>query len=114
FGDFSSRLSWFGTIRARVGFTTSPTLYYLTGGVAFAGIRNHANIEDGTAILNTRGTRTGWTAGGGIEHMFTPSMSVKAEVLYMDFGRKSATDGIYTGRFKNTAVVGRLGVNFRW
>ena len=29
----------------------------------------------------------GWTVGGGIEYMWTPSWSVKAEYLYFDFSR---------------------------
>jgi outer membrane immunogenic protein len=32
------------------------------------------------------GTRTGWTAGGGVEWMFMPNWSLKAEGLYYDLG----------------------------
>jgi outer membrane immunogenic protein len=62
-------------------------------------------------------TRTGWTVGGGVEHMFGPRWTAKAEVLYVDFGTRSVTDGQgigYTGRFRNSALVGRVGVNLKW
>jgi len=37
-------------------------------------------------------TRVGWTAGGGIEWLFAPNWSVKAEYLYYDLG--SVTYGL--------------------
>jgi len=115
FADVSSRMNWYGTFRARAGILLAPpTLLYATGGIAFAGIKDRAEQLDGAFEISRSGTRTGWTAGGGIEHQFGHNYSVKAEVLYMDFGRKSASDDFYTGHFKNTAVVGRLGVNVRW
>jgi outer membrane immunogenic protein len=38
----------------------------------------------GSAIFS--GTRVGWTAGGGVEWMFMPNWSLKAEGLYYDLG----------------------------
>jgi opacity protein-like surface antigen len=72
----------------------------------------------GSCELSDRKTKAGWTAGGGIEHFITnPHVTVKAEALYVDLGRSTGTDGAsgnYTSRFKNTAVVGRLGLNLKW
>jgi len=117
--DLSSRLNWYGTVRARAGILLAPpTLLYATGGLAVAGIKNRAFSNFAPFDIRTSGTRTGWTAGAGIEHQFGHNYSVKAELLYMDFGSKSASHNpfgtTYYARFKNTAVVGRLGVNVRW
>lgn len=114
---FTSNLHWLATIRGRVGMAMSPTLLYVTGGVAFGGLENTAVAFAGHTFTTGSETRTGWTAGGGIEHMFNPRWSMKAEVLYVDFGTRTVTDGQalgYTGRFRNNAVVGRVGVNLRW
>jgi outer membrane immunogenic protein len=50
-------------------------LLYLTGGFAYAGVR------EGFAMTDTFGNngRTGFAAGGGIEWMFLPNWSLKAE-----------------------------------
>jgi outer membrane immunogenic protein len=51
------------------------------------------SIFNGTHVVpsipgafNYSGTRVGWTAGGGIEWMFMPNWSLKAEGLYYDLG----------------------------
>lgn len=116
--EYSSKLSWYGTARVRAGVTLSPTLLYVTGGLAVASIKDRFFQPIGGDGAASSKTRVGWTAGAGIEHFITPTTTVKAEVLYMDFGDRNLTviglGDTYTGRFKNTAVVGRLGVNVRW
>lgn len=114
---YTTTLSWLATARARAGVAFGRTLVYTTGGLAVGGVENSWGNITATAIAYSD-TRVGWTAGGGIEHFLSnPHITIKAEALYVDLGRKtvtstSATD--YTSRFKNTAVVGRLGVNLKW
>lgn len=115
--QYSSGLHWLATLRGRVGVAMSPTLIYVTGGLAFGRLENAATAFGGHQFAHALETRTGWTAGGGVEHMFNPRWSMKAEVLYVDFGTRSVNDagGIgYTGRFRNNAVIGRVGINLRW
>jgi outer membrane immunogenic protein len=38
--------------------------------------------------------RVGWTLGGGLEWMFVPGFTVKAEYLYYDLGSVSAEIGV--------------------
>ncbi len=72
-------------------------------------------------------TRTGWTVGGGIEHMFSPNWTVKAEALYVDLGSTNVLPGsgyyenypysVYgttQTKISNTAVVARVGVNYKF
>lgn len=117
----TTKLSWLATMRARGGVAFGRTLLFATGGLAVGHVKN--DWDFGPAIIcpgnpgclhsNYR-TRLGWTAGGGIEHFVSQNMTVKAEALYVDLGRKTMTLDGYTTRFKNTAVLGRLGVNLKW
>lgn len=117
----STRMTWLATVRARAGVAFGRTLVFGTGGLAVGQVKNSLTfpppIVCAVCPLESSGTRAGWTAGGGIEHFISnPHVTVKAEALYVDLGRSTHTtsDGFYTSRFKNNAVVGRLGLNLKW
>lgn len=115
---YTTKLAWLATVRGRVGVTVGPrTLAYATGGLAVAGVEDEWRFT-GSPVPEVRldDTRVGWTAGGGIEHFFGSNVTVKAEALYVNLGRENVTGttGSYTSRFKNTAVIGRVGLNLKW
>lgn len=120
--SYTTKLSWLATLRARGGVTFGPNLLFLTGGLAVGGVKNSWAFPPpavcvGSCELTNNKTKAGWTAGGGIERFISNNLTGKAEVLYVDLGRTTATGGAngnYTSRFKNTAVVGRLGLNLKW
>ena len=101
-------LPWFGTVRGRVGYLFTPTLLiYGTGGFAYGEV-------DAFGWSNTR---TGWTAGGGVEWMFAPHWSAKAEYLYVDLGSNGQTGGLgwtYGQNFHPQLNIVRLGVNYHF
>ena len=114
-GVFNTKLSWLATVRGRVGVLIAPpTLVYATGGYAAGRVENDTNVFLG---YSDHSTRSGWTAGGGVEHMLTRQWTVKAEALYVDLGDKSV-QGLggsgYVGSFSNTAVIARVGANFKF
>jgi outer membrane immunogenic protein len=129
--DVSSRLRWFGTVRARTGVVVDNLLLYVTGGVAYANFkRDWTFFEDGpatTAILSSSRTKWGWTAGVGTEWAWTNNWSIKSEFLYMRFREDTQT---FTGAFGGGAIgvagrnygfesqdsvwVSRIGLNYRW
>src|SRR5262249_1210449 len=77
---------WLATIRGRAGITMGQTLFYVTGGGAFAGVEaSSTNTTPPGAIISEFRTRTGWTVGGGVEYAFAPNWSAKAEYLYVRF-----------------------------
>ncbi len=86
---------WFGTVRARAGFTlTSKVLLYGTGGLAYGHVNYSANSDfrpQGPIQYPaaTSKTRTGWVAGGGVEVGIHRFWSVKAEYLYYNLGNQS-------------------------
>jgi outer membrane immunogenic protein len=111
-----SELNWLGTARPRAGITLTPSwLLYGTGGLAVGGIHAHA----GGGAVSKRETKAGWTAGFGTEAMLWRNWSIKAEYLYVDFGRFTVcTTGPRCVRplisnYLRTHVV-RAGINYHF
>jgi outer membrane immunogenic protein len=102
------------------------TMLYGTGGVAWAGIKNSANPEGlGTFFhpqetnKSVSTTRTGWVAGGGIEHMLGGAWShwtLGVEALFVDFGtvQGHAASGVKTTNFRNRAAIGQVKLNYKF
>ena len=66
---------------------TPQTLLYLTGGLAYGGVRSTRPPAPGAATFASYSDwRTGWTLGGGLEHAFTPNMTARIEYRYTDLG----------------------------
>jgi outer membrane immunogenic protein len=119
--------SWFDTLTGRIGYAFAPNwLLYGQGGVAW--FNQGANLRVTTPALVTFDfgdfgkTRTGWTAGGGVEWMFARGWSAFLEGNYMDFGDNDhAVFGPagcpLAGCNFNTHVKAAtvlVGVNWRW
>jgi outer membrane immunogenic protein len=90
-------LNWLATIRGRVGYAMDRVLFYGTGGLAVGGVKVSAFADNfpGAPGLQFAGsdstTKTGWTAGGGIEWAFANRWSAKAEYLHYDLGSDTVT-----------------------
>ena len=101
----SRHVDWLGTLRGRLGFLATPTfLIYGTGGLAYGGVTANTNITQAvtndpflpspySSFGSLNNTRVGWTAGGGVEWMFLPNWSLKAEYLYYNLGSATYTLG---------------------
>jgi outer membrane immunogenic protein len=85
---------WFSTLTGRIGGTVDRALLYVKGGGAWVNDR-FSFVDSFTPIALGSKTKSGWTAGAGIEYAFTPNWSGKIEYDYMDFGtsRVSFTGG---------------------
>lgn len=96
-------LDYFGTVRGRLGYAVLPNLLvYGTGGLAYGGASARTSIffayppASGAGDIAASGfaeTRTGWTAGGGLEWMFMAGWSAKVEYLHYDLGSVSYSVG---------------------
>jgi outer membrane immunogenic protein len=87
-------MSWYGTLRPRVGYTvTPPLLLYGTGGLAYGHVNYSANVSSPFVqyAASTSATSVGWAAGGGLEYAIGKRWSVKLEYLYMNLGSQSMT-----------------------
>ncbi len=84
----------------RLGYAVGPALLYVKGGYAYidSGLGLNGNYWASStgyyAPANTNGL-SGWTLGGGIEYLLSPSWSIKAEYLHYDFG--SVNERLYWG-----------------
>lgn len=133
----ATKLDWFGTVRARAGYTTGPTLFYVTGGFAYGDVERRGSVAGSTSFiglipLNTfagsfsnKSTETGWTVGAGVEGKLWGNWTVKAEYLYIDLGKVtdsfntvfSGTSTVAATRTITTDVkeqIFRVGLNYRF
>ena len=98
-GEAGTKLNWFGTVRARLGYTvTDRFLAYATGGLAYGSTKSFMNgqmtcaangqvICTGSFDESVKKTKAGWTVGAGVEYAVTNNWSVKTEYLYTDLGK---------------------------
>jgi outer membrane immunogenic protein len=110
-------VDWLSTFRVRAGITASPTILYLTGGLALGRVNNGWSTPGGKASI-LRKTKTGWTGGVGIEHMLAPNMTGRIELRYVDLGKSTITRafccGPITTQFENNLVEFIGGLSYRW
>jgi outer membrane immunogenic protein len=110
--------TWMASARARFGYAVNNLLFYATGGYAAAGA--DAGVKDSVtnAILaSASSTRSGWTAGGGIEWGFAPNWSAKFELLYMKFNSAPFFTVQAEGPRSSVPLddtIARAGINFRF
>jgi outer membrane immunogenic protein len=108
-----------GSVTGRLGYTWGPALLYAKGGYAWRDGNNIAATVAGVpAGFTTSGNRKdGYTVGGGLEYMFAPNWSAKAEYQYYNFGNTTFTTGpadIVGVRSRNDEHTVKLGVNYRF
>jgi outer membrane immunogenic protein len=86
------QLPWFGTVRARAGWTNGPTLLYLTGGGAYGKVATTITQSDFNGIplllkpFNFSEERAGWVFGGGLENQLIGNWTAKVEYLLINLG----------------------------
>lgn len=106
--------NWLGSIRARAGYAFDRLLIYGTGGVAFTDY----DFSQTAALPQSwgSGSRTGWTAGLGVEYAITDHITAGVEWKYYDFGRKTGSGGVAPAavRFNETenTVIAKLNYKF--
>jgi outer membrane immunogenic protein len=123
---------WLYTLRGRIGVPVSSNLMaYATGGLALTRLgvsSSFSDIDPNTAgSTNGSETKAGWVVGGGLEYALVNNWSIKAEYLFMEFGKVTATGTILNptvviGGYAQgistssdlTAQVARVGVNYKF
>ncbi|HEX2654757.1 MAG TPA: outer membrane protein [Xanthobacteraceae bacterium] len=109
----SAKTPWFATVRGRIGLAWDRWMVYGTGGWAGTEVKLDTTIT-GFGTASESSTKSGWTAGGGVEWAFWDRWSAKAEYLYIDTGNHTfAPFNIpVSSHLKNN--VFRLGVNYHF
>lgn len=114
----TNKITYWGTVRGRLGYAFGSIMPYLTGGWAYVGSETTATFTVGgaTAVAGTSGTQTnGWVLGGGVEWMMSPNLILGAEYLYVNFPGDSATAaGVTVSTSDFQASVGRGRVSWKF
>ena len=101
-----SKNTWLGTTRGRIGYAFNRFMPFVSGGLAYGGVKNSA-----TGLGDSTSTKAGYALGGGIEAAIAGPWTAKVEYLYTDLGNTSAPSGSDVS-FKSNTV--RAGLNYRF
>ena len=110
-----TRIRDMGTVRGRVGYAFDQVLVYGTAGYAWAD--NRITLSALNVSISDSQIHSGWTVGAGVEVMFAPKWSVKAEYLYRSFQGETyfagiAPPGLASGTLNLNSV--QVGVNYHF
>lgn len=106
FAPYKFSNPWFGSLRGRVGMAWNNILVYVTGGLAYGGMKGESG-----ALSETK-THAGWTLGTGVEFGLAQQWSAKIEYLYADLSNRTySITGVGNGL--ETSFI-RVGVNYHF
>lgn len=110
--------NWYDTLSGRIGYVRGPLMLYGKGGAAWMNANCLLQVNSGlNGMTLTNTTRTGWTAGAGLEYMLGSRWSAKLEYDHLDFGRKTLG---FVNLFSNSATFKtavnevKAGVNYHF
>lgn len=126
-----SSLRWLATFRGRFGYAWDRWFFYGTGGLAIGDVKSSVSARSTNSgnppVLagSYSSTRTGWTAGVGVEHAFAERFSVKLEYLHFDLGTANYLVNQISGGATNlpstwlasakvSGDIIRVGLNYRF
>jgi outer membrane immunogenic protein len=95
-GTSSFHVDWQATFRGRLGLAANDWLFYGTGGLAVAGVRESQVVGNlvataASSAFSTSDTRAGWVVGGGVEKAFARNWIFRVEYLHADYGNVGHT-----------------------
>jgi len=108
-----------GSVTGRIGYAWGPALLYAKGGYAWRDANNiGVTIAGVPQPFATSGNhKDGYTVGAGLEYLFSPNWSAKAEYQYYNFGSTTLTAGpadAVGARFRNDDHTVKVGLNYRF
>ena len=123
--SIDSDIRWMATARARLGLATGNLLTFVTGGVAFADIRNTWTYQEDCCSVkwSESKVKAGPVFGVGAEYMFSPNWTARVEGLWANFGESTVRIGRSSGggtvsdkptTFKNRVTVVRGALNYKF
>jgi outer membrane immunogenic protein len=110
-GTVRDRINAMGSVTGRAGVAFDNVLVYAKGGYAWA--NNKLSASAGGLSGSVSKVHSGWTVGGGVEWMFAPAWSAKAEYMYADFSKARYAGILDLGASVHTVKVG-VNYHFGW
>jgi outer membrane immunogenic protein len=126
--------NWLATGRGRIGIASNNWLFFATGGVAFTELHANFLFTDTFPVLKVSPpvstAKIGGVIGGGVEVGLSQGWTVKAEYLFVSFGKAkvvgdasctfsggipcdTAQRNVFTHTADLSANVVRVGLNYR-
>lgn len=88
-----TKIDWFASATARLGYAHGPWLIYGKGGAAW--VKDKFRDSGFTLFTNFdfsgTSTTSGWTVGAGVEYALAPNWSMSLEYDHYGFGTKTVT-----------------------
>ena len=115
-----SRLNAVGLLTGQIGYAWSSALVYLKGGAAATGERYDVlSLANGAVLASSLETRSGGTAGVGLEFGFASNWSAAVEYDRLFMGSRDNTfkfsaPPTITGRISQDADIVTARINYRW
>ena len=106
------KINALGSVTGRVGVAANAALFYAKGGYAWA---NNKLSVSGIVNGSDSHVHSGYTVGGGIEYMFAPNWSAKAEYMFTHLGSENynvAGIGFDSGTAEFSSV--KVGINYHF
>lgn len=102
-----------GSVTGRVGVAMDAALFYAKGGYAWA--NNKLSASGPGFNVSDSHVHSGYTIGGGIEYMFAPNWSAKAEYMFIHLDSKTYNLGglaFDSGTAEFSSI--KVGVNYHF
>lgn len=115
-GTLQKHVQMMGTLRARLGYSSGPWLFYATGGLALSSDQFALGLSDGANGGSGTLTRLGTVWGVGAEFVLSENWSARFEFLASTFGTVDKTVSSDAQRFSSDLAfqTTRLGVNYHF
>jgi len=115
---YSNNQRGLGSVTGRLGYSWGPALFYAKGGYAYSNNQETLTFGGTPVAFTLDGNhQNGYTVGGGVEYLFTPNLSAKAEYQYYNFGSsRFLTPALLVpfGTFSNDEHTLKAGLNYRF
>jgi outer membrane immunogenic protein len=105
----SDKVRSFGSVTGRLGYAFSTAMIYAKGGFAWAD--NQVSLAGAGVTVSDSQIHAGFTVGAGLEVMFAPNWSAKAEYMYADYGKETYFGNTDFG-FTTHTIKGGLNYHF--
>lgn len=87
----NANIDYYSTLRARLGWSAGPLLFYGTGGLAYGGVALNSTLvtPQATSAVQITDQRFGWAGGAGVEYKWSPNVVLSLNYLYVDLGSEN-------------------------
>jgi high affinity Mn2+ porin len=91
---FNTKLDYFSTAKARVGYAFGRLMPYVTGGIAWGQTQVDLNDASGNVASSHALTQFGWTVGAGVQFPIAGNWTGRIEYNFIDLGSTTFLLGI--------------------